>query len=350
MKIHEKYLSRALQIAQLGLGSTAPNPMVGCVIVRDNLIIGEGFTSPYGGAHAEVNAIKSVRQPQLLKSSTLYVTLEPCCHYGKTPPCTNLILDSGIPNVVIGIKDPNPSVAGKGIDQLESAGCTVITGVLEEACMHHHRRFLTFHSKKRPYIILKWAQSLDGFIAPSQGHRGAAQAPYWISNEQSQQLVHRWRTEEAAILVGTGTVHADNPKLNSRLWAGNNPVRVILDRNCSIPANYNVMDNRTLTHIICSESFPPQKIDNTCYHPLDFGPGFIDRLCRLMYELQILSVMVEGGSETLHSFITSEMWDEARIFTGNVPLYSGLSAPEIAGKRYKETQIGNNILRICQRD
>lgn len=350
VKIHEKYLSRALQIARLGLGNTAPNPMVGCVIVHNNLIIGEGFTSPYGGAHAEVNAIKSVADKKLLTAATLYVTLEPCCHYGKTPPCTNLIVDVGIPKVVIGIKDPNPSVAGKGIHQLEAAGCEVITGVLEAECAHHHRRFLTFQKLQRPYIILKWAQSPDGFIAPAPEHREPTKAPFWISNPQSRQWVHRWRTEESGILVGTETVLADNPKLDSRLWSGKNPIRVILDQNCRIPNDYHVLDQSSRTLVICGSGFPKKIIGKTEYYPLDFGAGFIDRLCHLLHELNILSVLVEGGARTLNSFITSKKWDEARIIEGSNPLKSGLEAPKIYGRLHRETRIGNNLLRIWHRD
>jgi len=198
VKIREKYISRCIYIAKNGLGTTAPNPMVGCVIVHDSNIIGEGFTSPYGGAHAEVNAINSVKDKSLLKEATLYVTLEPCSHFGKTPPCSNLIIDDGIKNVVIGCVDDNEKGSGQGIAKLKEAGCNVTVCFLENGCKEHHKRFFTFHNKKRPYIILKWAETADGFIAPL--HKRVKQ-PVWITNQYSRQLVHKWRAEEQAILV-----------------------------------------------------------------------------------------------------------------------------------------------------
>ncbi|HUH46371.1 MAG TPA: bifunctional diaminohydroxyphosphoribosylaminopyrimidine deaminase/5-amino-6-(5-phosphoribosylamino)uracil reductase RibD, partial [Arenibacter sp.] len=211
VKIHEKYISRCIQLAKNGLGTTFPNPMVGSIIVHEGKIIGEGHTSSYGGPHAEVNAINSVKDPSQLKESTIYVTLEPCSHFGKTPPCADLIIEHGIPRVVIGTLDPNEKVAGRGVKKLQAAGCDIIVGVLEQECREHHKRFLTYHTKGRPYIILKWAETRDGYIAPPKEKRQKNPEPFWISNPYSQQLVHQWRTQEHAIMVGTTTVLADNP-------------------------------------------------------------------------------------------------------------------------------------------
>ena len=227
MNIHEKYINRCIEIAKNGLGTSRPNPMVGCVIVLNDVIIGEGFTSAYGGNHAEVNAIASINDKSLLKNTILYVTLEPCSHFGKTPPCSDLIIKHEIPKVVIGTKDINRKVSGKGIEKLINSGCDVTIGVLEEKCKEHHKRFFTFHNKKRPYIILKWAQTLDGFIAPKIKNK---KKPVWISNAQSRQLNHKWRTQEQAILVGINTVLEDNPSLTARDWKGQNPIRIILEK------------------------------------------------------------------------------------------------------------------------
>ena len=332
------------------MGSTAPNPMVGCVIVHNDSIIGEGYTSPYGGPHAEVNAIRSVQQPELLPESTLYVSLEPCCHYGKTPPCTNLILDSGIPRVVIGLQDPNPVVAGKGIEVLKSAGCEVIFGILEADCKHHHRRFLTFQTKQRPYIILKWAQSPDGFLAPEHNVRDTKKEPYWISSRRSRQLVHRWRTEEAAILIGTETAIEDNPQLNSRLWAGKNPIRIVLDRRVRIPHDRQILDGSVRTLLICDPEAVPKNTGKIEYIPMDFGMDFLNRLCAKLYELGILSLIVEGGSKTLNSFLDVDLWDEARVFEGGIPLKRGVLAPRARGILRLETQITQDRLQIWYHD
>ena len=226
MKIHEKYIKRCIELAKNGLGTTRPNPMVGCVIVYKEEIIGEGYTSPYGGNHAEVNAIESVKNKKLLKEATLYVSLEPCSHYGKTPPCANFISDHHIPKVIIGVIDDNNLVSGKGVKHLQNHDCDVIVGVLEEECREINKRFFTFHAHKRPYIVLKWAETRDGFIDIIR-NENSDKKPNWISNTYSQQLVHKWRSEEQSILVGTNTVIADNPKLDVRKWSGENPVRLV---------------------------------------------------------------------------------------------------------------------------
>ena len=323
MKIHEKYISRCINIAKNGLGSTAPNPMVGCVIVYNHKIIGEGFTSPYGGAHAEVNAINSVKDKSLLKEATLYVTLEPCSHYGKTPPCSNLIIEHGIKNVVIGCVDDNKKVAGQGIAKLNKAGCNVIVGVLEEACKEHHKRFFTFHNKQRPYIILKWAETANGLIAPL--HKKEKQ-PVWITNQYSRQLVHKWRAEEQAILVGANTVLEDNPSLTTRDWQGKHPIRVVLDKHDKLSKEFKVFDNKSDTIVINETA--------------------AEDICNSLFEANINSVIIEGGAKTLKLFIDSGFWDEARVFIGESFFKEGIAAPKITGQFISKQQILNDTLKI----
>lgn len=330
MKIHEKYIKRCIEIAKNGLGYTRPNPMVGCVIVHQNNIIGEGFTSPYGGNHAEVNAIQSVLDKSLLRESTLYVTLEPCSHFGKTPPCTNLIIEHQIPKVVIGTIDTNSKVSGKGIEILKASGCEVIVGVLEKECKTHHKRFFTFHNKQRPYIILKWAETLDGFMAPESKDE---QKPVWISNEISRQLVHKWRAEEHAILVGTNTVLTDNPSLTVRDWTGQNPIRIVLDKDNKLSKDYNVFNSEAETIVISK-------------HDIVFNPNLASQICTLLHKKDIQSVIVEGGSKTLQTFIDEGLWDEARVFTGKMTFNKGVNAPKFSGKLVSENRIIDDILKI----
>ncbi|MBC8769443.1 bifunctional diaminohydroxyphosphoribosylaminopyrimidine deaminase/5-amino-6-(5-phosphoribosylamino)uracil reductase RibD [Arenibacter sp. BSSL-BM3] len=349
MKIHEKYISRCIQLAKNGLGSTYPNPMVGSIIVHGDTIIGEGYTSPYGGPHAEVNAINSVKDKALLKEATLYVTLEPCSHYGKTPPCADLIIKHGIPKVIIGLMDPHEKVAGKGIEKLRAAGCQVRVGVLEKECREHHRRFLTYHTKMRPYIILKWAETADGYIAPAQEKRSSNLEPFWITNPHSQQLVHQWRSQEQAILVGTNTVLADNPKLNVRHWKGKDPIRIVLDRKLKISGKYHVMDG-SVTTIILSDPGPKKPKDGIIYEEIDFEKKLASQICAILYKHQILSVIIEGGAKTLQSFIDAEHWDEARIFKGKNVFGKGLIAPEIHGITISEKQIETDTLTLLKHD
>jgi len=346
----EKYMLRCIEIAKNGLGTTAPNPMVGAVIVREDKIIGEGFTSAYGGSHAEVNAINSVKDISLLKSSTIYVTLEPCSHYGKTPPCADLIVQMGIPNVVIGLSDPHKKVAGNGIKKLEKAGCNVQIGILQKECEEHHKRFLTFFIKKRPYIILKWAETADGFIAPELLKREKEKKPYWITNTKSRQLVHKWRSEEPGILVGTNTVLADNPQLNLKEWTGKAPTRVFLDRNLKITTDYNVFDGTQKT-IVCTQ-VSDSKLYNEgfTYKVLDFKSELPQQLCKVMFEEQIQSVIIEGGSHTLQSFIDADLWDEARIFIGANNFKKGIKAPQLSGRIQKQVQILTDQLTIVRND
>ncbi|WP_422860170.1 bifunctional diaminohydroxyphosphoribosylaminopyrimidine deaminase/5-amino-6-(5-phosphoribosylamino)uracil reductase RibD [Flagellimonas sp. S174] len=346
MKIHEKYIRRCIQLGENGLGNTAPNPMVGCLIVHNETIIGEGFTSHYGGAHAEVNAVTSVLDKNLLSESTLYVTLEPCSHYGKTPPCANMIVEHKIPKVVIGLKDPHDKVAGKGIQKLRDAGCQVIVGVLEKECRWHHRRFLSFQEKKRPYIILKWAETRDGFIAPSSTSRTENPEPYWITNTNSRQLVHQWRSEEHAILVGTQTVLEDNPKLTVRNWTGSNPIRIVLDRTLKIPNHFNILDSETKTIVITEVEDESKYAKPPDYEIIDFSNNVVSQICEILYTYSITSLIVEGGSHTLQSFIDSGIWDEARIFKGDKAFGDGLHAPEINGTPINENNIFSDTLTI----
>ena len=340
MILHETYIKRCLRIAKNGLGTTRPNPMVGCIIVYDNLIIGEGSTSAYGGNHAEVNAINSVKDKSLLKEATLFVTLEPCSHHGKTPPCSNLIIEHEIPKVVIGCIDDNEKVAGKGIEKLRNSGCHVIVGVLENECREHHKRFFTFHNKNRPYIILKWAQTLDGFIAPiyPEPVTGTYEAkPVWITNSISRQLVHKWRSEEQAILVGSNTVLQDNPTLTARDWTGQNPTRIVLDQKLSLKKDLNIFNSEGETIVISGKE-------------IDFSKNVAHQICKFLYKYQINSVIIEGGAQTLETFINANLWDEARVFTGNINFKEGIKAPKFSGKLISEQSIEQDTLKIYLND
>ncbi|MCL4159456.1 UNVERIFIED_CONTAM: hypothetical protein GTU68_042380 [Idotea baltica] len=308
--------------------------MVGCVIVHKSNIIGEGYTSKYGGNHAEVNAINSVKNKDLLKEATLYVTLEPCSHFGKTPPCSDLIIKHKIPNVVVGCIDDNEKVAGKGIAKLKAAGIHVIVAVLEADCKNHHKRFFTFHNKKRPYIILKWAESTDGYIAPKTKHE---KKPIWITNEYSRQFVHKWRTEEQAILVGINTVLEDNPSLTSRNWTGENPIRIIVDKDNKLSDDYDVFDKKAKTIIINKNT-------------IDFSKNIAKQICQLLFKNNITSVIIEGGAKTLQIFIEENLWDEARVFKGQLLFMDGIKAPIFHGKLISEQQILTDSLKIYLND
>lgn len=346
VKIHEKYIRRCIKLAKNGLGTTYPNPMVGSVIVYKGKIIGEGWHKKSGEPHAEVNAINSVIDKSLLKKSTIYVSLEPCSHFGKTPPCCNLIIENNIPNVVIGTIDPNIKVAGNGIEKLLEAGKKVTIGVLEAECNELNKRFFTFHQKKRPYIILKWAQSQDGFIAPSKNVRNK-QKPFWITNEFSRQLVHKWRSEEQAILVGTNTIIDDNPKLDVRDWTGNNPVRIVLDQNNRIPKNSHIYNNKMKT-IIFSNFENANNGENTIFDIIDFEKNIAQQILKALYKHKIQSVIIEGGLQTLQTFINENLWDEARIFIGNSYFKNGTNVPIIALKNNEKKLIENDILVISR--
>ncbi|AWK07301.1 bifunctional diaminohydroxyphosphoribosylaminopyrimidine deaminase/5-amino-6-(5-phosphoribosylamino)uracil reductase RibD [Flavobacterium crocinum] len=337
MNIHEKYIKRCIELAQNGLGTTYPNPMVGSVIVYEGKIIGEGWHKKAGEPHAEVNAVKSVKDKSLLKKATIYVSLEPCSHFGKTPPCCDLIIANEIPNVVVGTVDPNEKVAGKGILKLIEAGANVTVGVLEDECNELNKRFFTFHQKKRPYIILKWAESQDGFLAPEKVS-DQERKPIWITNQYSRQLVHKWRTEEQAILVGTQTVVDDNPKLNARDWSGNNPARVIVDRHNRINPDSFVFDNSVKTIVFVSENIK-SSTENTQFEIIDFNKNIMPQILEVLYQNQIQSIIIEGGRQTLQSFIDENLWDEARVFRGKSIFKNGTKAPIISKKEIIKTNI-----------
>ncbi len=332
----EIFMKRAIELAALGKGSVSPNPIVGCVIVHEKKIIGEGYHEKYGEAHAEVNAIKSVSNQELLKESTAYVTLEPCSHHGKTPPCADLLIEVGIKKVVIACRDPFDQVDGKGIEKLDDAGIETILGVLENEASEQNRRFLTFHEKKRPYVILKWAQTSDGFIARENYDSK------WISNEKSRQLVHKWRAEEDAILVGKNTAAHDNPSLTVRDWNGKNPTRILIDRNLEINHDANLLDDEAKTFILNSEK--TEEVNSNHWIKMeDFSSKSI---LNQLFQLKIQSVIIEGGAKTLNSFIEDDCWDEAKVFTSEATFETGIVAPKIEGLLSEEKSIVNDTLRI----
>ena len=321
------FMQRCLELALLGMGDVAPNPMVGCIIVYNGVIIGEGYHQKFGGPHAEVNAINSVRDPELLIQSTLYVSLEPCAHYGKTPPCSDLIIEHRIPRVVIGTVDPFVPVAGKGIERMRKAGIEVKVGLLEAECRQLNRRFFTFHEKKRPYILLKWAQTLDGFIDTD---RTETLHPTWITNSLTKRLVHKQRSEESSILIGTNTAEYDNPALTVREWAGNQPIRMVIDRTGRLKFSLHLFDNKTLSWVFTGIETPDS--ENLKYITLDFDRNILPQLLSELYKRDILSVIVEGGSKLLNSFLEMNLWDEAFVYTGNQFFGKGVAAPDICGE------------------
>lgn len=321
----EVYMHRCLQLAALGGGYVAPNPLVGAVIVANDRIIGEGYHRKYGQAHAEPNAIGNVTEKSLLSKSTLFVNLEPCSHYGKTPPCAELIVSSGIPRVVIGTLDPNPKVSGRGVKILQDAGVEVIVGILTNECNELNKRFFTFQRHKRPYILLKWAQTNDGFI--DRIRINSNQQPLQISNRYSQQLTHKMRSENQAILVSTNTVVLDNPTLNVRFWSGKSPIRLTLDRTGRIPATHTIFDGNyptvVFTHI------EKKNTHNVQYKQLDFENKCIENLLNKLFEMQIHSVLVEGGAKLLSSFIEENYWDEAHVEVADMLVGVGIKAPKL---------------------
>lgn len=325
---HKIYMQRCIQLAKNGLGTTYPNPMVGSVIVYQGKIIGEGWHQKAGSPHAEVNAINAVKDKNLLQNATIYVSLEPCSHFGKTPPCSDLIIKHKIPKVVIGSVDPNEKVAGKGIEKLQNAGIEVTIGILEKKCVALNKRFFTFHNRQRPYIILKWAESSDGFLAPKLK---SEKKPVWITNIYSRQLVHKWRTEEEAILVGTTTVLEDNPQLNSRDWMGKNPIRIVIDRSGKISKDHEVK-NKLQKTIIFTEEENNSSDENLIYENCTFDSCLPIKIIDYLYQIGMQSIIIEGGQKTLQSFIEANLWNEARIFKGTVVFTNGIKAPVISGK------------------
>jgi diaminohydroxyphosphoribosylaminopyrimidine deaminase/5-amino-6-(5-phosphoribosylamino)uracil reductase len=341
----EFFMNRCLQLAKKGEGYVDPNPLVGSVIVLNNRVIGEGFHARYGEAHAEVNAINSVSDKSLLKSATIYVSLEPCSHHGKTPPCADLIIHHKIPKVVIGMQDPFLKVNGSGISRLQQAGCEVKTGVLEKECYQLNKAFITFHTKKRPYLILKWAQTLDGFIDKTR-EPGSLNESNWITDEVCRSLVHKWRSEIPAIMVGKNTASLDNPRLDTRFWGGRNPVRIVTDQGLDLPKHLHLFDQSQKTIVL--NALKNDKEDNLEYLKIDFGKGFLNSLMELLYQKEINSLLVEGGQQLLQSFINQNYWDEARIFTGNKYFTQGVSAPKITGYNVGLELIGNSQLSIIK--
>ncbi|MFH1321255.1 MAG: bifunctional diaminohydroxyphosphoribosylaminopyrimidine deaminase/5-amino-6-(5-phosphoribosylamino)uracil reductase RibD [Bacteroidota bacterium] len=348
--INPSYMHRCIELARNRLGYVAPNPMVGCVIVNEGTIIGEGCHQKFGEAHAEVNAINSIPDKALLKTAALYVNLEPCCYFGKTPPCTDLIIRHEIPRVIIGCIDPAPRVSGKGIEKLKRAGCNVTVGILENEAKELNRRFFTFHEKKRPYIILKWAQTLDGFISPGTAsvsavkeHPGKADQ-VWISNELSRTLVHKWRSQEQAIMVGTNTALLDDPQLNVREWSGNNPLRLVLDRSMRLPEKLNLFDRSIPTIIFTATEKKSQS--NIEYVVIDFKDNIAEKILYELYKKNISSVIIEGGRQLLNTFIEGNQWDEARVFISNENFKKGLKAPLISEELISKDDLGNDQLFI----
>lgn len=320
----ELFMRRAIQLAKLGLGNTAPNPCVGSVIVHNNIIIGEGFHQKYGTPHAEVNAINSVKPEDrfLLSKSTVYVTLEPCFHYGKTPPCVDLIIKNNLKRVVIGCEDPNPKVAGQSIKKLRNLGIEVRVNVLDKECRAVAKRFMTYFTKKRPYIILKYAQSVDGFI-------GKKNEQVWITGQQTKRLVHKWRHEEAAIVIGTNTALIDNPTLTNRLWFGTQPLRLVIDRGGILSSDLNILNNDAPFKVVKSSN--------------------LSELLDILYGLKVSSLIVEGGAALLNSFIEHNLWDEARVFTGDCLLKDGIKAPTLQDfQPTNSIKIGQDVLHIYQ--
>lgn len=368
------YMNRCLLLAKKGLGNVAPNPMVGCVIVHQNKIIGEGYTSPYGGNHAEVNAIQSVKNKAFLEESTLYVSLEPCAHFGKTPPCANLIVEHNIPKVIIGCIDTFSEVSGKGIEKLKKAGIDVRVGILERECLELNKRFFTFYNKKRSYIILKWAETIDGFIDVDRPiiqscHpelvegttkkitkldeianqvRNDAKVDNWITTPLSKKLVHKWRSEEPAIMIATNTAINDNPKLNVREWAGKNPLRIVLDLHNRLPQHLNVFDNSIPTLIFTAVELENQSHIEFC--KIDATKNIINQILENLYQRNIQSVIIEGGKQLLQSFIDNNTWDEARVFVGEKQFIKGLVAPTLNKAPKFKQNINTDILSIYYND
>lgn len=340
----EKYMRRCLELASQALGNTYPNPMVGAVLVHKGKIIGEGYHHKAGMPHAEINAINAVEDKSLLAESTLYVNLEPCSHYGKTPPCTLAIMQYRIPHVVIGTADPDTRVNGNGIRRLREAGCRVETGILEKECMHMNRRFFTWHTLQRPWVILKWAQTQDGFI--DRLRTSPSEPPQWITDEICRMLVHKWRTEEQAILVGTKTALMDNPRLNARLWPGRQPLRLVIDRNRVLPPHLNLFDGKQETWVFTEKitGMNERKKDirmlKADFTNLPFA------ILSELYAQGIQSLIIEGGTKTIQSFVKANLWDEARIFTGDVRFGGGVQAPVVAGEKKEDFFLGSSRLEI----
>ncbi|MFM6976619.1 MAG: bifunctional diaminohydroxyphosphoribosylaminopyrimidine deaminase/5-amino-6-(5-phosphoribosylamino)uracil reductase RibD [Sphingobacteriaceae bacterium] len=344
MSTDELYMQRCIDLARLGLASVSPNPMVGAVVVANGQIIGEGYHQKYGEVHAEVNAINSVfaqhaDAAEILKTATIYVSLEPCAHFGKTPPCSDLIIKHQLKKVVIGCRDAFAEVNGKGISKLQAAGIEVKEGVLEAKCLDLNKRFFTRIGKQRPYIILKWAHTADGFFAPEENEQK------WISSLAAKQLSHQWRSEEDAILVGYRTALTDNPELNIREWSGKNPKRIVVDRNLSLPADLHLFDQSQETMVF--NALKTYRDGRIQYLELEnFDTLLPQSIAYQLYLLDVQSLIVEGGAQTLESFIRAGLWDEARVFTSAQNWHSGIKAPELGLSPACERQVDTDTLKI----
>lgn len=334
-------MQRCLELAAKGLGNVAPNPMVGCVIVHNNVIIGEGYHQKYGEAHAEVNAIASVVDKKLLEESTVYVNLEPCSHHGKTPPCSDLLIKYRVKRVVVACLDTNPLVAGQGIAKLRNAGIEVFTGILESEARELNKRFFTYYEKKRPYVILKWAQTKDGFISKLPPF---TREENWITNNESKTLVHTWRSQEQAILVGTTTALLDSPALTVRLTEGKSPTRVLIDRELKVPSINPIFSN--VAEILVFTEKQETNANNITYYQIDFTKDIVPQILNFLYDKKIISLIIEGGAHTLQNFIDKGLWDEARVFTGNKYFQSGIKAPKINGNKISSQMVGDDELVI----
>jgi diaminohydroxyphosphoribosylaminopyrimidine deaminase/5-amino-6-(5-phosphoribosylamino)uracil reductase len=339
MTSDEQFMRRCFDLALNGAGSVSPNPLVGCVITHNGNIIGEGWHRKYGGPHAEVNAVASVVDQSLLTAATVYVNLEPCSHFGKTPPCADLLAEKRVKKVVISNVDSNVLVSGGGVKKLRNAGIEVVTGVLESEGRYLNRRFFTYVERQRPFIILKWAQTSDGFISRN------SREWFKISNSLSHQLVHRWRSEEDAFLVGTQTAATDNPRLNVREWTGRDPVRVVIDRHLRLDRSLNLFDGTAPT--ICYNTIKSEENKNLTFVKID-GQDFITSMIGDLFNRKIQSLVVEGGSETLGLFISAGLWDEARVFQSRMSFGEGLKAPSLPGEPVSTTEIGSDVLSVYQ--
>ena len=347
MKSDEHYIARCNELALKGLGSVAPNPLVGCVIVLGEKIISEGFHQKFGEAHAEVNAINNLGKDFDFSNCTLYVNLEPCSHHGKTPPCADLIISKKFKKVAVGCLDPNPLVAGKGIEKIKNAGIEVIENVLEYDCKELNKRFFIFQEKKRPYIILKWAQTTDGFISKNNLPKNVEEN--WISGEESKKLNHQWRAEEQAIMVGTNTVISDDPQLTTRLVEGKNPLRILIDKDLKLNLDYKIFNASAETIVFTTVEKESEK--NIKFIAIDFSKNIIPQFLQKLFELNITSVIVEGGAKLLQSFIDTNLWEEARIFVNpNKKFESGIAAPKLNLKTSSDEIntifIGNDLLFV----
>lgn len=346
MRNHELYMNRCLELALLGSGYVSPNPLVGAVVVYEDKIIGEGWHQKIGSAHAEVNAINDVKDKHLLPLSTLYVNLEPCAHTGKTPPCAQLIIESKIPKVVVAISDPNPLVAGKGIQLLKEAGVEVIFGILEKEATDLNKRFLCGIQKKRPYVILKWAQTQNGFLSPdaSQMSKEQFEEERHITGLVVQKLVHKWRTQEDAIMVGTQTAITDNPALNARAWKGRAPVRIVLDRQLRLPSILKILDGTQVTYILNASKNEQQ--GNNHFIQVDFEANWFLQALEILHKQGIQSIVVEGGSKLLHHILAIQLWDEAQVFYSPKHISTGVPAPRISGQLHDTFDLDGMCLNL----